>query len=47
MKNGVCFLQKKYVGGPTIYFSKQKKIKLKSKIKTLQEKHIVYEAIKI
>jgi hypothetical protein len=32
--------------GPTIYFSKQNKIKLKAKIKTLQEKHIAYEAIK-
>jgi hypothetical protein len=33
--------------GPTIYCSKQNKIKLKAKIKTLQEKHIAYEAIKI
>jgi hypothetical protein len=33
--------------GPTIYCSKQNKIKLKTKIKMLQEKHIVYEAIKI
>jgi hypothetical protein len=33
--------------GPTIYFSKQKKRKLKAKVKTLQEKCIVYEAIKI
>jgi hypothetical protein len=33
--------------GPTIYFSKQKKRKLKAKVKTLQEKRIVYEAIKI
>jgi hypothetical protein len=33
--------------GPTIYYSKQNKIKLKAKIKTLQEKHIAYEAIKI
>jgi hypothetical protein len=33
--------------GPTIYFSKQNKRKLKAKIKTLQEKHIAYEAIKI
>jgi hypothetical protein len=32
---------------PTIYFSKQNKGKLKAKIKTLQEKHIAYEAIKI
>jgi hypothetical protein len=29
--------------GPTIYSSK----KMKAKIKTLQEKHIAYEAIKI
>jgi hypothetical protein len=33
--------------GPTIYYSKQSKRKLKAKIKTLQEKHIAYEAIKI
>jgi hypothetical protein len=33
--------------GSTIYFSKQNKIKLKAKVKTLQEKHIEYEAIKI
>jgi hypothetical protein len=33
--------------GPTIYYSKQNKRKLKAKIKTLQEKHIAYEAIKI
>jgi hypothetical protein len=33
--------------GPTIYGSKQNKRKLKAKIKTLQEKHIAYEAIKI
>jgi hypothetical protein len=33
--------------GPTIYCSKQNKRKLKAKIKTLQEKRIVYEAIKI
>jgi hypothetical protein len=33
--------------GPTIYCSKQNKIKLKAKIKTLQEKRIVHEAIKI
>jgi hypothetical protein len=31
---------------PTIYCSKQNKGKLKAKVKTLQEKHIVYEAIK-
>jgi hypothetical protein len=33
--------------GPTIYYSKQNKRKLKAKIKTLQEKYIAYEAIKI
>jgi hypothetical protein len=33
--------------GPNIYCSKQNKRKLKAKIKMLQEKHIVYEAIKI
>jgi hypothetical protein len=33
--------------GPTIYCSKQNKRKLKAKIKTLQEKRIEYEAIKI
>jgi hypothetical protein len=32
---------------PTIYYSKQNKRKLKAKIKTLQEQHISYEAIKI
>jgi hypothetical protein len=32
---------------PTIYCSKQNKRKLKAKIKTLQEKRIEYEAIKI
>jgi hypothetical protein len=33
--------------GTTIYFSKQNKRKLKAKVKTLQEKCIVHEAIKI
>jgi hypothetical protein len=33
--------------GPTIYCSKQNKTKLKTKDKTLQEKLIVHEAIKI
>jgi hypothetical protein len=37
---GICW-------GPTIYCSKQNKRKPKAKIKTLQEKHIAYEAIKI
>jgi hypothetical protein len=32
---------------PTIYYSKPNKIKLKTKINTLQEQHIAYEAIKI
>jgi hypothetical protein len=32
---------------PTIYCSKQNKRKLKVKVNTLQEKRIVYEAIKI
>jgi hypothetical protein len=33
--------------GPTIYCSKQNKRKLKAKLKTLQEKRIVHEGIKI
>jgi hypothetical protein len=33
--------------GPTIYCSKQNKTKLKTKDKTLQEKRIVHEVIKI
>jgi hypothetical protein len=33
--------------GPTIYCIKQNKRKLKTKVKTLQEKRIVHEAIKI
>jgi hypothetical protein len=33
--------------GPTIYCSKQNKRKLKAKVKTLQEKRIIHEAIKI
>jgi hypothetical protein len=33
--------------GPTIYCRKQNKTKLKIKVKMLQEKHIVHEAIKI
>jgi hypothetical protein len=33
--------------GLTIYCSKQNKIKLKAKVKMLQEKRIVNEAIKI
>jgi hypothetical protein len=33
--------------GPTIYYSKKNKTKLKTKDKTLQEKRIVHKAIKI
>jgi hypothetical protein len=33
--------------GPTIYYSKQNKRKLKAKVKTLQKKCIVHEQIKI
>jgi hypothetical protein len=33
--------------GPTIYYRKKNKKKLKAKVKTLQEKRIEYEAIKI
>jgi hypothetical protein len=33
--------------GPSIYCSQQNKRELKAKIKTFQEKHIAYEAIKI
>jgi hypothetical protein len=33
--------------GPTIYCRKQNKRKLKAKVKTLQEKRIVHEVIKI
>jgi hypothetical protein len=47
MKNGVCLLQKKYVGVQPFIAAKKNKRKLKAKIKMLQEKHIVYEAIKI
>jgi hypothetical protein len=32
---------------PTIYYNKQRKRKLKTKIKMHQEEHITYEAIKI
>jgi hypothetical protein len=45
MKNGVCHLQKKFVGVQP--FIVQNKTKLKAKVKTLQEKCIKYEAIKI
>jgi hypothetical protein len=46
MKNGVLS-PKEICWGPTIYCSKQNKRKLKAKVKTLQEKRIEYEAIKI
>jgi hypothetical protein len=45
MKNGVCLLQKKYVRVQP--FIAANKTKLKAKTKTLQEKCIEYEAIKI
>jgi hypothetical protein len=41
------FSPKEICWGPTIYCSKQNKRKLKAKVKMLQEKRIVYEAIKI
>jgi hypothetical protein len=46
-ENGACLSPKQTCWDPTIYYSKQKKRKLKTKIKTLQEQHISYEAIKI
>jgi hypothetical protein len=46
MKNRVSS-PKEICWGPTIYCSKQNKIKLKAKVKTLQEKRTVHEAIKI
>jgi hypothetical protein len=45
MKNGVHLLQKKFVGVEP--FISANKTKLKAKVKTLQEKRIEYEAIKI
>jgi hypothetical protein len=47
MKKGVCILQKKFVGVQPFIAANKKKIKLKAKVKTLQEKRIEYEAIKI
>jgi hypothetical protein len=47
MKNGAYLSPKQICCDPTIYCSKQSKIKLKAKVKTLQEKCIVHEAIKI
>jgi hypothetical protein len=46
MKNEVNVLQKKFVGVQPFIAAKKKR-KLKAKVKTLQEKHIEYEAIKI
>jgi hypothetical protein len=46
MKSGVSH-PKEICWGPTIYCRKQNKRKLKAKVKTLQEKRIVHEAIKI
>jgi hypothetical protein len=43
----VCLLQKKHVGVQTFIAANKTKEHLKKKIKTLQEKHIAYEAIKI
>jgi hypothetical protein len=47
MKNGVCLLQKKFVHVQPFIAAKKNKRKLKAKVKTLQEKRIEYEAIKI
>jgi hypothetical protein len=47
MKNRVSLSPKQAWCDPTIYYSKQTKIKRKAKINTLQEKRIVHEAIKI
>jgi hypothetical protein len=44
MKNEVHLLQKKFVGVQPFIAEKRK---LKAKVKTLQEKRIEYEAIKI
>jgi hypothetical protein len=46
MKNGVHLLQKKFVGVQP-FIAEKNKIKLKAEVKTLQEKRIEYEAIKI
>jgi hypothetical protein len=47
MKNEICLLQKKFVGVQPFIAANKSKIKLKAKVKMLQEKHIEYEAIKI
>jgi hypothetical protein len=46
MKNKVNLLQKKFVGVQPFIVEKNKR-KLKAKVRTLQEKCIVHEAIKI
>jgi hypothetical protein len=43
----VNLLQKKFVGVQSFTAAKKNKRKLKTKVKTLQEKRIVHEAIKI
>jgi hypothetical protein len=45
MKNRVCLLKKKFVGVQPFIAANKKKLKMK--VKTLQEKRIEYEAIKI
>jgi hypothetical protein len=47
MKKKVCLLQKKFVGVQPFVAANKNKRKLKAKVKTLQEKRIEYEAIKI
>jgi hypothetical protein len=47
MKSGVRLIQKKYVGVQPFIASNKTKEKLKAKVKTLQEKCIEYDAIKI
>jgi hypothetical protein len=46
MKSGVS-PPREICWGRTIYCKKQNKIKLKAKVKMLQEKRIMHEAIKI
>jgi hypothetical protein len=46
MKNEVCLLQKKFFGVQP-FIAVNKTNKTESKSKTVQEKHIEYEAIKI
>jgi hypothetical protein len=47
IKNGLCLIQNKYVGVQPFITENKTKQKLKAKVKTLQEKRIVYKAIKI